>query len=306
VAALVPPPADVEVDGLRRAAGDRALVRIAPHVTLAPPTNVGADDVPAALGVLRAAAAAQPGALALELGPVTTFSPPNRVAFLAVGGPSAADLERLQDALAAGPFARPRTRPFVPHVTVRADLHPPRRDAWIAAGADYHRSVEVGHVHLLEQRADADGRRWEVLADAPLGPPVVVGRGGLPVELTEHGLVDPEVAALGVPADEPGLRPDPAAVVVVARRHGSLAGVVAGRLVGTVVHVHALVVAPGERRTGVGTRLVEVLDRAAARRGAAHLEVVVGDEPGAVAFLGALGFTGPAGAPTLGRAVRSA
>ena len=40
VVLLVPPPVAGEIDGLRRAVGDGALGKVAPHVTLVPPVNV--------------------------------------------------------------------------------------------------------------------------------------------------------------------------------------------------------------------------------------------------------------------------
>ena len=45
------------------------------------------------------------------------------------------------------------------------------------------------------------GRRWEPVAEVALAPAVIVGRGGLEVELTAGRWVDPEAAhALGPPA----------------------------------------------------------------------------------------------------------
>ncbi len=52
-----PPPLAEEIDGLRRAFGDRSLGRVPPHLTLVPPVNVAEGDLGQALAVLRAAAA---------------------------------------------------------------------------------------------------------------------------------------------------------------------------------------------------------------------------------------------------------
>jgi 2'-5' RNA ligase len=83
VVLLVPPPWAAEIDGLRRALGDGALGRIAPHLTLVPPVNVREEDVPAALAVLRSAAAEVDGpSLVVRLGPAATFSPENPVVYL--------------------------------------------------------------------------------------------------------------------------------------------------------------------------------------------------------------------------------
>jgi hypothetical protein len=45
VVLLVPDPWAAEVDGLRRALGDEALDRVAPHITLVPPSNVSDEDL---------------------------------------------------------------------------------------------------------------------------------------------------------------------------------------------------------------------------------------------------------------------
>src|SRR3546814_14307584 len=85
VVLLVPQPLATEVDGVRRALGDGALARIAPHITLVPPVHVAERDLPEALAIVRrAAGASRP--LHLTLGPVVTFAPVNPVAYIHVGG----------------------------------------------------------------------------------------------------------------------------------------------------------------------------------------------------------------------------
>ncbi|MBV9661015.1 MAG: 2'-5' RNA ligase family protein, partial [Acidimicrobiales bacterium] len=84
VALLLDGPPAHELDGLRRALGDPALGRIPPHVTLVPPVNVRAAELPVALAVIRAAAARQSGPLDLTIGSVATFLPANPVVYLSV------------------------------------------------------------------------------------------------------------------------------------------------------------------------------------------------------------------------------
>ena len=81
VVLLVPQPLATQIDGLRRALGDGALGRIAPHITLVPPVNVAERDLPKAFSVVRPAAAAWPPS-PCALGPVATFAPVNPVAYL--------------------------------------------------------------------------------------------------------------------------------------------------------------------------------------------------------------------------------
>lgn len=215
VALLLPEPVRTEVEGLRRALGDPTLARIPPHLTLVPPVNVRDDRLPDALAVLRAAAGAiRP--LRLVLGPPATFLPTNPTVYLDVGGDLDA-LHALRDRVFQQPLERTLTWPFVPHVTIADELDPDRIPAALVALADYAAEITVDRVHLLQE---GPGRRWEPIADAPFAPPAVIGRGGLPLELTTTEQLDPEAAALG-----PAVR-----VAVTARRDGRVVGTATGQL----------------------------------------------------------------------------
>ncbi|MEO7518863.1 MAG: 2'-5' RNA ligase family protein [Acidimicrobiales bacterium] len=236
---LLPAAVAAEVDGLRRACGDGALGRVPSHITLVPPVNVRADDLPAALTRLRTAAAAAAGPLDLVLGPPGTFLPVNPVLYLKVGGPDLAGLHRVRDTAFAFPLDRRLSWPFVPHVTVADGAEPDRIGAALAALADYEAPVTLDRVHLLQE---GEQRTWRPLADCPLGPPDLVGRGGFELELTTSDLLDPEaaafVAAVGVDVGGPPF--------VVARHRWSVLGVSGSR--------HVLV-APDHRDHGVADHL---------------------------------------------------
>jgi 2'-5' RNA ligase len=243
VVLILDPPLADEVDGLRRALGDRALGRIAPHVTLISPINVRAEDLPAVLGLLRDAAALAPGPLTLELGPPTTFLPANPVLYLPVGGADLRVLERMRQVLFAGPLARPQTWPWVPHVTLvdGADDQVVATAAGVLHG--FAPPATCDRVVLLEERVAPVGtpeprRRWEALADASLGPRAVIGRGGLDLELTTGRVADPEAEALAVGlVSGPGPRGE--SLVCTARREGRVvgAGVAHGRAGAMVIEV---------------------------------------------------------------------
>jgi 2'-5' RNA ligase len=257
VALVLDPPVACEVDGLRRALGDPGLSRIPAHLTLVPPVNVKAVELPPALSVLRAAAARQPGPLHLHLGPVRTFLPDNPVAYLDVGG----DLERLRalrDDVFAAPLQRTLSWPWVPHVTVADGVDPQRISAAVEALGSYASLAVADRVVLLEETA---GRVWRPLADADLGRPARVGTGGLPVELTTGRLPDPEVA--DAPAAPAGLdRP----LVVTARREGEPAGMAAAWLDRAGGHVEVRVL-EGFRGQGIGSHLLAHVEALARRRG---------------------------------------
>jgi 2'-5' RNA ligase len=195
VALLLDAPLADEINGLRRAVGDRALGRIDPHITLVPPVNVRGESVAGALEIVRAAARACGRPLALTLGPPGTFAPANPVVHLPVGG-DLAPLRRLRDATFAGPLARTLSWPWVPHVTLADDVDPASIDAMLAVLAHFEVATVIDRVVVLEERHYAAGRRWEPLADAALAPGALVGRGGLDLMLVEGRVVDPQAAAL--------------------------------------------------------------------------------------------------------------
>ena len=263
----VDPPAATEIDGLRRALGDGGLGRVAPHVTLVTPVNVPAASLGDALAVLRSAAATA-APLRLELGPATTFHPVTPVVFLAVGG-DLDDLESLRERVLRPPLARATSHPFVPHVTVADDMAPERIPAAVAALADYRTEVTVDRLHLLRE---TPGRIWRPTADVPFGAPAVVGRGGLPLELTTSRLVDPVTAATLLAharLDEVGVGDDTERWAVTARRDGEPVGAACGVVVGDRLEVEVLVVAPEHRGQGVGRHLRAAVDHLAGVRSVA-------------------------------------
>lgn len=272
VVLLVPSPYDREIDGLRRACGETALERVPPHITLVPPVNVREEALADALRVVReAASACRP--LWLELGPPATFLPTTPTVHLAVGGhdEEVAALGRLRDAVFHPPLERHLDLPFVPHVTLVDDAPPERVGPTVAALEAYRVTVPFERVHVLrEERHGEPHRRWLPIADAPMARPAIVGRGGLPVELTVSTLADPEAldverraSAGGQPAPAP-VSPPPAGrtVVVTARRDGRVVGVARGWTDGEHAELARVCVHPGHRDEGIGGHLRAAFDHA--------------------------------------------
>ncbi len=275
VALLLDGPVAHEVDGIRRALGDRSLGHIPPHVTLVPPVNVRADQLGAALDRVRAAAAAG-GPLDLTLGPPATFLPANPVVYLDVGG-QVDRLRALRDAVFAPPLDRDLAWPWIPHVTLADDADPLRIDAALLALAGYVRPVDIDRIVLLEQVSDVNGRRWQPLADAALGPPAAVGRGGgLAVTLIGGRVIDPQAAALveaaraagaggagagGAGAGGAGAGAGRPELVVTARREGATVGVAAAWRADDGGHI-GVVVAASTRGQGIGTHLLAAAEAA--------------------------------------------
>jgi GNAT superfamily N-acetyltransferase len=251
------------VDGLRRALGDPALDRVPAHLTLVPPVNVADKDLGDALDVLSAAGAAT-RPFSLVLGPPATFWPDNPVVHLPATGDLAA-LGQLRERVFRAPLARPLTWPFVPHVTIADDAPPERIDAAVAALGSYRAEVRFEAVHLLQEGL---GRVWTVAADAGFGEPAVVGRGGLPLELTVSERADPLAArwAASAWAVEDGENVD-APFAVTARREGDVVGLAEGVRRGETCELRRLIVDDAVHGQGIGSHLLAAVESLAAERG---------------------------------------
>ncbi|HEX2041939.1 MAG TPA: GNAT family N-acetyltransferase [Acidimicrobiales bacterium] len=268
VALVVPHPLDREIDTLRRATGDGTFGRVPAHLTLVPPVNVREDRMGDALAVLRAAAAAT-RPFRIRLGSPTTFLPDNPVLYLPVEK-GAAEVVALRERVFRDPLARPLTWPFVPHVTVADEADPSCIAAAQQALAGYRTDVSFDRVHLLQE---GPGRVWAPVADAALGAPAVVGRGGLPVELWVGDQLDPEARefsvrewhALGLGGLAMPLAHE--RVAISARREDEVTGVATGWTRGEVAHLCNLVVGAPDRGQGIGSRLLAAFHAAAVERG---------------------------------------
>ncbi len=258
VALLLPPPVATEIDALRRACGDPALTKVPSHLTLVPPVNVRDDRRGEALDILRTAAAAT-RPFTLELGPPASFLPVNPVLYLAVGGSGLDALHALRDRAFVDPLARPLTHPFVPHVTVADELAVDRIEAALVALSGYRATVTFERVHLLQE---GDGRVWSPIADAPFAAPAVVGRGGLPVELTISEQPDPEARAFSerewplFDLKAIGTAEAARTVAITARRDSAVVGLAEGWAKDGQAHLDAIMVAADARGEGIGSHLL--------------------------------------------------
>src|SRR5918995_2392187 len=163
VIARLPEPLAIHVQAWRRALGDPAAARIAPHLTLVPPQTVAERDLDRAVALVqRAAAEAVP--FLVELDGAATFLPDSPVAYLVVreGGPA---LQALEAALRESPLDR-RTHPFHPHVTVVQDLPADRIEAAAVELAGFRAVFPVRELALLREDRD---KVWRALATPALG-----------------------------------------------------------------------------------------------------------------------------------------
>lgn len=283
----VPEPAAAEVDGLRRALGDGALGRIPSHLTLVPPVNVPVERLEDAEALLSTVAAGS-APIAATLGPPATFWPVTPVVYLALGSSAEPAVSTLREAVFRPPLRRRLTFSFLAHITLADEMEEGRIGPAVRALADYTRSVVFDRITLLQEGA---GRRWTPRFEALLGGAWVVGRGGLPVDLSVSPLpppTDPAVRArLGLP---PGL-------VITARRQAIPVGLAEVRLAadaaqGRAAWLTELYVHPAERGTGVGSHLLAAaIARAASDLGVSALVWLEDPSSGGLAdFLRHRGF----------------
>jgi 2'-5' RNA ligase/GNAT superfamily N-acetyltransferase len=289
----VPQPLATELDGLRRALGDPMRERVVPHATLVPPVNVHDRDLPAALDVVRAAAAdVEP--LTLRLGPGATFHPAEPVVYLAVGG-DVDGFERLRREVLRPPLERTVHDPWVPHVTLSSNLHPDRIPGALELLAGYEIDVRFDHVDVLSER---EGRVWRPVADAPLGTPAAhVGRGSLPLELHVSGQLDMESAALLAVESEPHGRP----FAVGARSEGTIVAAAWGWSAGARLELADLCVAGSRRRLGIGRHVLAAVEHLARDRGCTHAGTSAPVEGGPPALLVGAGWERTGDADVEGR-----
>ena len=168
VIARLPEPLAIHVQAWRRALGDPAAGRIAPHLTLVPPQTVADRDLDRAVALVeRAAAEAVP--FLVELDGAATFLPAGPVAYLVVreGGPA---LHALEVALQTSPLDR-RTHPFHAHVTVTQDLPDDQIEAAARELAGFWAAFPVREVALMGEERD---KVWRPLATATVGASTAV------------------------------------------------------------------------------------------------------------------------------------
>lgn len=279
--AIVPDaPLRTELDGLRRALGAR-LERIPPHITIVPPFNVNDDDLlRLSADVRRAVSALAPFEVVAER--TGTFLPGAAVVLLHITD-VAGLLERLHSelhALIPEGAVRGAHRPFVPHLTLGSGLSVERIERAVASLTDYRAVLHVHRVVLLRQ---GEGQVWSTLLDAPLARPIVIGRGGIELQLVTSETVPPEAVELLEGSSGEG------DLVVTAWSDGAVVGLAVGHCGHRVLEIARLRVTPAARGQGIGAHLLSRICAVGVARGA-QVAVDLGDCPVTEQFLQRHGF----------------
>lgn len=244
VVLLVSDPWRTEIDGLRRALGDRNLTRIPPHITLVPPINVRSENLREVFdGIRRVAERTEP--FSVQLGPVATFAPATPVIKLDVQGDGRRLVEQLHEEIAVGLLHRERQWPFVPHVTLNDEAS----DELIShAVASMTYEIEASFKDVWVMREGED-RVWRPFMDARFEPTITVGTGGIAVAITASTLLDPDVV------ERLDLEESPSSLALIARINGEAVGGLLAKA-GRQFELLSLRVLPEFRRQGVGSHLL--------------------------------------------------
>lgn len=159
----LPEPHASQVQQVRRSVGDPQAEGIRTHVTLLPPTQVPAADLPAIRHHLRDVAAAR-GPFGIRLEGTGTFRPVSPVVFLKlVGGDR--ECTDLAQQIRCGPLDRTLEFPYHPHVTVAHEVSDEALDRADAQMARFAVDFPVEEFQLYVQDASA---AWHPVDGYPL------------------------------------------------------------------------------------------------------------------------------------------
>lgn len=171
VAIAIPEPWGSQLQRKREELGDPLAHAIPPHVTLLPPTEIAARDLPAFEQHLTSVAGSHPP-FVMQLRGTGTFRPVSPVVFVQVarGIPMC---ERMQEAVRSGPVERALEFPYHPHVTIAHRLEEAALDAAFDDLARFTTTFEVTELHLYSH---GDDKVWRPQRAFPLaGEPVTGG-----------------------------------------------------------------------------------------------------------------------------------
>ncbi|WP_329208130.1 2'-5' RNA ligase family protein [Streptomyces sp. NBC_00683] len=183
VSIAVPEPYGSLLQERRASFGDPAAYGIPTHVTLLPPTEAEAADLPAIEAHLAQIATAG-RAFPMRLSGTGTFRPLSPVVFVqVVEGASACSWLQKRIREASGPLVRELQFPYHPHVTVAHGIAEDAMDRAYEELSSYEAAWTCGSFALYEQGADSV---WRKINEFPFGAgggaPAVPAQGGCSVD----------------------------------------------------------------------------------------------------------------------------
>ncbi|MGW1889503.1 2'-5' RNA ligase family protein [Streptomyces sp. NPDC002004] len=179
VSIAVPEPHGSLLQERRAGFGDAAAHGIPTHVTLLPPTEIEASELPAVEAhLVRVAGAGRP--FPMRLSGTGTFRPLSPVVYVRVVE-GAAECTRLQQRVRddSGPVTRELQFPYHPHVTVAHGIDEAAMDRAYEELAQYEAAWPCTGFALYEQGADGV---WRKLREFVFGGPTVPAQASAPEE----------------------------------------------------------------------------------------------------------------------------
>lgn len=167
----LPEPHATVIDRWRGRSGDAQAGRIAPHITVLPPTVIEALELQEVLEHLDKVAAAT-SAFPLDLTGTGSFRPVSQVAFVRVGA-GAGQCAELEAAVRSGPLGHPREYPYSPHVTIAHDVDDPALDEACAVLSDFVARFPVDRfsLYLLDNGSWSFERQFVLASPASASAP---------------------------------------------------------------------------------------------------------------------------------------
>jgi len=162
VSVAVPEPWGQQIQDLRASYGDPLARSIATHVTLLPPTELPAAELPR-IGEHLRAVAARFRPFRVTLRGSGSFRPVSPVTFIRLEE-GVAECRALESGVRSGPLARELAFPYYPHITVAHGLPDPVLDRALAELRSYRAEFEVRAVSLSCFGVDEVWRPWREFA----------------------------------------------------------------------------------------------------------------------------------------------
>jgi 2'-5' RNA ligase len=165
VAVAIPEPWATQLQDYRTSVGDTTATQIPTHITLIPPVEIPAEDLPGVEAHLeRAATGVQE--FRIHLRGTGTFRPVSPVVFVTlVEGISQCEL--LADAVRRGPLAVDLHFPYHPHVTIAHHLADAQLDRAFGELADFECEFTAGAFSLY---VHDEGAGWQPTREFALQP----------------------------------------------------------------------------------------------------------------------------------------
>lgn len=165
VAVAIPAPWGPQLQAYRASVGDTTATMIPTHITLVPPVEIAAADLPSVIAHLEDVAAGAAG-FSVHLRGTGTFRPVSPVVFVTLAE-GISQCEQLADAVRQGPLDVDLDFPYHPHVTVAHHLDDTALDRAFVELADFECRFPVEEFHLYVHDA---GEGWQPTHGFRLGP----------------------------------------------------------------------------------------------------------------------------------------